>query len=46
MRILFLSYSFWPPDFGGELLICQERFRSLATDGVEVWVFTAGKPGP
>lgn len=45
MRILFLSYSFWPPDFGGELLICQERFRSLATDGVEVWVFTAGKPG-
>lgn len=46
MRILFFSYSYWPPDFGGELLVALERFRSLVTDyGVEVVAFTAGKPG-
>lgn len=46
MYILFFSYSFWPPDFGGELLICLERFRSLIAEyGVEVQAFTSGRPG-
>lgn len=44
-RILFISYSYWPPDFGGELRICIERFHSLAQRGYQIHTLTAGKPG-
>jgi glycosyltransferase involved in cell wall biosynthesis len=42
MRILFLSYTYWPPHFGGELLIAIERLESLARLGHRVTVLTAG----
>lgn len=45
MKILFISYTFWPPDFGGELLITIERFRSLVNKGYDVEVLTSGRPG-
>lgn len=45
MKIVFLSYSYWPPDFGGELLNSIERFESLANRGHKILVLTSGKPG-
>lgn len=45
MKILFLSYTYWPPDFGGELLACIERFKSLCEQGFNVAVLTSGRPG-
>lgn len=45
MKIIFVSYSYWPPDFGGELLISIERFRSLAARGWEITVLTSGRSG-
>ncbi len=45
MKIWFLSYRYWPPDFGGELLISIERFRTLGEKGHEITVLTSGKPG-
>lgn len=45
MRILFVSYAYWPPDFGGELLISIERFASLAQRGHQIMVLTSGQPG-
>lgn len=45
MKIAFVSYHYWPPHFGGELLISIERFRSLVKRGHEVHVFTSGVPG-
>ena len=45
MRILFVSYAYWPPDFGGELLISIERFTSLAQRGHEIVALTSGQPG-
>ena len=45
MRIVFVSYQYWPPDFGGELLISIERFQSLASRGAQVTVLTSGRPG-
>ncbi len=44
MRLVFLSSTFWPPDFGGELLASIERFESLAQRGHQITVLTAGKP--
>jgi len=44
MRIAFVSYTFWPPDFGGELLISMERFQSLAAHGYSTTVLTSGRP--
>lgn len=45
MRIVvFLSYSFWPPDFGGELLAAIERLRALAERGCSISVLTSGRP--
>ena len=45
MKILFVSYAYWPPDFGGELLISIERFESLAGRGHQIVVLTSGQPG-
>lgn len=45
MKIAFVSYSYWPPHFGGELLISIERFQSLVKRGHKVYVFTSGVPG-
>lgn len=45
MRILFVSYAYWPPDFGGELLISIERFESLARRGHQIVALTSGQPG-
>lgn len=45
MKILFISYAYWPPDFGGELLISIERFASLAQRGHQIVVLTSGQPG-
>jgi glycosyltransferase involved in cell wall biosynthesis len=44
MKIVFVSYSFWPPDFGGELLASVERFQSLAAHGCSTTVLTSGRP--
>jgi glycosyltransferase involved in cell wall biosynthesis len=44
-RILFVSYHFWPPFFGGELRHSIERFQGLAARGFEVTVLTSGFPG-
>lgn len=45
MKIAFLSYTYWPPDFGGELLISIERFEALVKRGHDVTVLTSGHPG-
>jgi glycosyltransferase involved in cell wall biosynthesis len=44
MRILFVSYQYWPPDFGGELLASIERFQALAVRGYNTTVLTSGRP--
>lgn len=44
MKIAFVSYHFWPPYFGGELLHSIERFKSLSERGHEIKVFTSGVP--
>jgi hypothetical protein len=45
MRILLVSYQYWPPDFGGELLASIERFQSLVARGCRVTVLTSGRVG-
>lgn len=45
MKIIFLSYRYWPSDFGGELLASIERLQSLSNKGFNVTVLTSGKPG-
>jgi glycosyltransferase involved in cell wall biosynthesis len=40
VRIVFLSFTYWPPDFGGELLLSIERFQSLAEHGHSVVALT------
>lgn len=45
LRILFVSYTYWPPYFGGELLAAQERLQALAARGHRVTVVTSGLPG-
>lgn len=45
MKILFISYHYWPPHFGGELKISIERFETLVRRGHEVTVLTSGVPG-
>lgn len=42
MNILFVSYHYWPPHFGGELKIGIERFKTLVERGHSVTVLTAG----
>ena len=45
LKLIFLSYVCWPPDFGGELLITLERFETLAECGHQIQVLTSGRPG-
>jgi glycosyltransferase involved in cell wall biosynthesis len=45
LRIIFISYHYWPPNFGGELIISIERFQELVKRGHQVTVLTAGRPG-
>ncbi len=45
MKIVFLSYPYWPPDFGGELLLTLERLETLASRGHKILVLTCGKQG-
>lgn len=40
LRIVFLSFDYWPPDFGGELLISIERLQTLVERGHSVVVLT------
>ncbi len=44
-KIVFVSFFFWPPHFGGELKIAIERFVSLSQRGYEIVVFTSGVKG-
>jgi glycosyltransferase involved in cell wall biosynthesis len=44
-HIVFVSYNYWPPDFGGELLMSIERFHAFAQRGFDVKVLTSGRPG-
>jgi len=44
MKVLLVSYFYWPPDFGGELLASIERFQSLSAHGCATTVLTAGHP--
>lgn len=44
MKIVFVSYGFWPPDFGGELLASIERLQALAAQGYSTTVLTSGRP--
>ena len=45
MKILFISYIYWPPDFGGALLHIIERLESLAERGNQICVLTSGAEG-
>ena len=45
MKIVFVSYTYWPPDFGGALIVTLEHLRDLVKRGHDVTVLTAGKPG-
>lgn len=44
LKIIYLSYTYWPPDFGGDLSITLERFESLTKRGHNILVLTSGKP--
>lgn len=44
-RIVFVSQHYWPPDFGGELLVSIERFHALSERGFDITVLTSGRPG-
>lgn len=44
LKIVFISYAFWPPHFGGELLVSIERFQDLVKRGHKVTVLTSGVP--
>ncbi len=45
MKIILISYTFWPPDFGGAILHTVERLETLAKRGYEVMAVTSGRPG-
>jgi glycosyltransferase involved in cell wall biosynthesis len=40
-----LSYKFWPPDFGGHLLMTIERAKFLSKRGFEITFLTSGRYG-
>ena len=44
-KIVFISYYYSPPHFGGELKIAIERLQSICERGKEVVVFTSAVPG-
>ena len=41
-RIIFVTYNYWPPQFGGELILSIERFQGLIARGFSVVVLTSG----
>ena len=43
--IVFVTYNYWPPQFGGELSHSVERFKGLAVRGYKVTALTSGYPG-
>ena len=43
--IVFVTYSYWPPQFGGELSHSIERFKGLKARGFEIIALTSGYPG-
>lgn len=43
-HIVFVTYNYWPPQFGGELLLSIERFQGLVARGFEVVALTSGHP--
>ena len=43
MKIVLVSYEYWPPDFGGELLASIERLEALSQRGHQVTVLTSGR---
>lgn len=45
IKILFLSYYYWPPHFGGGLLHTIERLEEMAGRGHKVEVITSGATG-
>jgi glycosyltransferase involved in cell wall biosynthesis len=45
INICLVSYHYWPPKFGGELLMSIERFEELVRRGHRVTVLTAGAQG-
>ena len=45
MKIALVSFAFWPPDFGGELLITIESLQALAERGHQILALTSGHPG-
>ena len=45
MKICFLSYTFWPPDFGGGLLHTIERLENIVRCGNSVTACTSGAQG-
>lgn len=42
MNIVFLSYTYLPESFGGELILSVERFEELCSRGYDVSVITSG----
>ncbi len=44
MKILFVTYQYWPPYFGGELKSSIERFQSLSKRDHSVIALTSGVP--
>jgi len=44
-RIVFVTYNYWPPQFGGELSHSIERFKGLEARGFEIVALTSGYPG-
>ncbi len=45
MRILFVSYPYWPSDFGGGLLRIIKHLESIRNKNHEVFIFTSGEKG-
>src|ERR1044071_6829037 len=45
LRIVLVSFDYWPPDFGGELLLTIERLQTLARRGHSVVALTRRPPG-
>ena len=43
-RIVFVTYNYWPPQFGGELILSIERFQGLAQRGFDITALTSGHP--
>lgn len=44
-KVVFVSYYYWPPHFGGELFLAIQRLQNLAGRGHEVVSFTGGVQG-